>query len=982
MTKQESKQIAVSGAVRIAVLVAVCAPIVAFSQSQTFELDIPSKDLSEALREFAGKARQQVVFNGETVRGERSSAIKGSYAPQDALRLMLADTRLTAEVGRGGIFKVAQTNRVQAQESVPTAAESKPAAATASAAERVAAEPVEVVIVTGTRRMDLTETQSAVPIDVFSAETLATQPSGDMNAILTNLIPSFNVDRSGFDGSAFVRGPTLRGLPPDETLVLVNGKRRHRSALVQLGGSALAVGSQGPDLSQIPAIAIERIEVLRDGAAAQYGSDAIAGVINYGLRSNRDGAQINTRYGQYFAGDGGDTQIAGNLGLPLGQEGFLNLSGEYLRAQQAVRSVQRPDAAVLTAMGYDMRDPVQRSSATPEVDAVRLFVNGGIPLGGVAGELYFFGNYSDAKSSGDFNFRRPITVTVPNGPAGEPVVFGQSVRPVYLDRITAIDPRPCSPTVTTCGQLVSFWDANGATFETSDVFPNGFTPRFTADISDLSTVVGYKGKTQFGLSYDISGSFGQSRVEYTLGNTLNPSLGPDSPTAFDIGELKQEDNNVNIDISYPVEIGLASPLHIAAGAEYRRESYLIGAGEQAGYRIGQYAYQEVYDASEDTVSIVTHSIGSNGFPGYGPDSATDRSRDSYAVYLDLETDITNAFTLGVAGRAEEFSDFGSTINGKVAARYAMSPAFAVRAAGSTGFRAPTPGQLFTQIYATTFISGNPVPIAEATLPPDAAAARYYGATRLEPEESTNVSAGFVFTPNGQLTATLDYYQIDVRNRIGITGGIPVLGDLDGEERQALLALGVPDWATLNRVRYFTNGFETRTRGVDLVASYRAPSSFGTFTTSLALNYNENKLLSRDLTVTQNGRTFTFIDDERLGDIENVAPQWRANLTQTWTYQGLSVNARARYFGETIDFDRGGNLPIGSDILVDLEIAYTLADKYRIAIGAENLFDSYPDKDTRDLYPLTGGTARGDVYSLTAPGGFVGGFMYLRFGVDF
>ncbi|PTQ07784.1 TonB-dependent receptor [Sphingomonas oleivorans] len=852
----------------------------------------------------------------------------------------------------------------------PAWAQAADAPASPAASEEA---PAGEIIVTGTRRTDRTVTESAVPIDVFSGAALETQASGDMNQILKNLVPSFNVGRFGIaDGSTFVRPPTLRGLPPDQTLVLVNGKRRHRSALVQLGGGSLAAGAQGPDLAQIPSAAIERIEVLRDGAAAQYGSDAIAGVINYGLKRNRDGLSLNARFGQYYEGDGEDYQLSGNLGLPLGPEGFFNVSGEYLKTRQTIRSTQRPDALVLENMGYDVKEPAQ-IYGNPASEAFRFFVNAAVPFG--EDELYFFGNYGESDQAGDFNYRRPISVTVPQGPAGKPVPFGKSVATTYLQRITAIDPRTDSKTF---GQPVSFWNANGSTFETSQFFPNGFTPRFMGNVSDVSAVLGYKGEFEFGLKYDLSGSYGQSRIKYTMGQTLNPSMGPESPTFFYMGKLEQQENNFNLDLSYPLEVGLASPLNIAGGLEYRRETYIIGLGDVASYQVGQYAYQEVYNPTTNQVSIVTHAVGSNGFPGYGPDSTTDQSRRSYAAYLDLEVDVTDAFTLGVAGRYEDFSDFGSTTNGKVTARYEFTPAIAVRGAASTGFRAPTPGQLFTRNVATVFTAGSPLPIAQATLPVTSAAAQFYGATPLSPEKSVNFSGGVVLTPGSGLNVTLDYYNIRVKDRIGLTGQIPVLDS----ERPTLQALGVADWSSLGQVVYFTNGFKTRTQGVDFVATHNLTSDIGHFASSLAVNYNKTKLLSRKTTVTQTKREFALISNDRLGDIENLNPKWRVNLAETWSYQGFSVTGRGSYYGKITDYDVGGDQSFGSEILFDLEVSYTFNEKYKLAVGAENIFDNYPDRDRRGVYPSTGALANGRIYLDDSPIGFNGGFWYVRAGVNF
>ena len=824
----------------------------------------------------------------------------------------------------------------------------------------VADAPRDAIIVTGTRRTDRTVSESTVPVDVFSADDLKSQASSDIKTAIKNLVPSFNLQRNAlFDGSAFVRPPTLRGLPPDETLVLINGKRVHRSALVQVSGGSLALGAQGADLSQIPGAAVQRVEILRDGAAAQYGSDAIAGVINFALKSNAEGLSLNARYGEYYAGDGRDIQLSGNWGLKLGHEGgFINLTGEYINAHDTNRAVQRPDALVLEQQGYDVKQPVTKFGS-PDTESYRFFVNAELPLG--EDTLYFFGNYGYSDQVIDFNYRRPVAVTT-TGPAGTPFTFGKSISLYYLDR-----------------NADGTWNADGRTWNDATIFPNGFTPRFRSTNTDISAVGGYKGDIG-GLHYDASLGFGQNRIKYYISDTFNPSIGPDSPTSFYAGSLEQRELNANLDLSYPLDIGLASPLNIAGGLEYRRESFLIGAGDAASYTQGIYASQTVKRA-DGTTFLVTHPVGSNGFPGYGPISIVDRSRGSYAAYLDLEVDVTPRFTLGGAVRYEHYADFGGTTNVKATARYAINDAIALRGAASTGFRAPTPGQLYLRNLQTSFIGTNPVPVQVATLSPGDAAARYYGATALKPEESVNFSGGVVLTPTSSFTVTADYYNIKVTNRIGLTSNFTVT-DAD---RVQLAALGVVDPNSLGVVRYFTNGFATRTQGVDLVASYRATTGWGKLGSSLAVNYNRTKLVSRRTITLADGRAGQLIDDVRKRDIESLLPRWRGVFTQTAEAGPIDITARANYFGKFTNNQlpaNGGNKTFGAEVSFDLEVGVKIADKFRIAVGAENIFDNYPDKETRLLYPSTGSPASGFIYPDGSSLGVLGGFWYLRASAEF
>ena len=826
------------------------------------------------------------------------------------------------------------------------------------------------IIVTGTRRTDRTVTESAVPVDVFTTEDLARQPSPNLQTILKNLVPSFNQQRNaGADGSAFVRPPTLRGLPPDQILVLINGKRMHRSALVQVAGDQLSTGSQGPDLSQIPAVALARVEVLRDGAAAQYGSDAIAGVINLALREDDSGYELNARYGETYEGDGEDIQISGNAGFALG-EGFVNLSGEFVDQSLFNRALDRPDSAPLRALGIDVPSPPTRYGQ-PESQAYRVVINSAVPAGDNA-EVYFFGNYGYADQEVDFNYRRPISVTVPGPipapglPQLPPQTFGKSVATIYLDPIPGLRTATGAPV----------YDATGRTFEASEFFPDGFVPLFMSTNEDISGVLGYRGETGFGLLFDVSGATGRDRIRYKMNETLNPSLGPNSPTEFYLGYLEQRETNLNLDLSYPLEVGFASPLNIAGGLEFRRETYVVGLGDQASYQIGPYATQTV-QRPDGTRFQATAAVGANGFPGYGPDSTADGSRNSYSAYIDLEADIVEAFTLGIAGRYDEFDDFGSTVNGKISARYALSDAIAVRGAASTGFRAPTPGQIFTSNVQTGFPNGSTVPVATATVTADSVTGRYFGSVPLTPEESVSFSGGVVVTPGSGFDLTIDYYNIEVSDRIAITSAFVVTP----ADQVQLAALGVPNAFDLGRVNYFTNGFKTRTQGVDAVLSHRAVTGLGSFSTSLAINYNKTEVTERTVEAA--------IDLQRVANIEGLTPEFRGVLATSWASGIFDATGRLNYYGEITSYNSSATAltdptvqRFGADISFDLEVGVTLAERFRIAAGAENLFDAYPEKEVRNIYPQTGAQASGRIYNDASPLSYMGGFWYVRAGVKF
>jgi iron complex outermembrane recepter protein len=842
-------------------------------------------------------------------------------------------------------------------------------AQTAPAAKAAAEAAGETIIVTGTRRTDRTVTESAVPVDVFTTQDLKSQASPNLQTILKNLVPSFNQQRNaGADGSAFVRPPTLRGLPPDQILVLINGKRMHRSALVQVAGDSLSAGSQGPDLSQIPSVALGRIEVLRDGAAAQYGSDAIAGVINLGLRTNDSGYELNGRYGQTYAGDGKDWQFSANAGFKLG-EGFVNISAEYSDQEQFNRALDRPDSAPLRALGIKVPSPPTRYGQ-PDSTTYRFVINSAVPVGD-KDEIYFFGNYGYADQKVDFNYRRPFAVTVTPGAAAVPgatpapsFTLGESVGPIYLDKIPGL--------LTPTGAPV--YSATGNIFRGSTLFPNGFTPIFFSSNEDFHGVIGYRGETSFGMKFDFSAATGRNQINYNMTETLNPSIGPTSPTEFYLGRLEQRESNINFDVSYPVEVGFASPLNIAAGLEFRRETYFVGIGDVASYQIGPYASQTVQRA-DGTRFVANAAIGANGFPGYSPDAAGETTRTNYSAYIDFEADIVESFSVGVAGRYDNFSDFGGTFNGKISARWAITDGIALRGAASTGFRAPTPGQSSTANVQTAFPNGSVVPVAVATVRADSVTGIYFGSEPLGPEKSTSFSGGFVLTPGGGFNATVDYYNISVRDRIAITSSFNVTP----ADRIALAALGVPNAADLGQVNYFTNGFKTRTQGVDAVLSHRADGGWGTFNTSLAVNYNRTDVTERTIPAA--------IDVRRSLNIEGLTPKWRGVLAENWSSGMFDATARLNYFGSITSYNNNPNAAgvidpnsiqsFRPDWSFDLEVGVTFAERFRLAVGAENLFDRYPERDVRNLFSQTGAAANGRIYNDASPLSYMGGFWYIR-----
>ena len=869
------------------------------------------------------------------------------------------------------------------------------------------AKAVEEVIITGTRRTDRTVTESSAPIDVLSGNDLANEPSGSMLDTLSSLVPSFIVGQNSIsDASSFVRSPSLRGLPADEMLVMLDGKRYNRSALVQVftgGETELALGAQGPDVGAIPSIAIKSLEILRDGASAQYGSDAIAGVLNYQLRDNSSGIELTSRLGGYFptgySRDGTDRQVAGNIGLPLGGQGFVNLSVEWSKYDQTVRNATRPSALAFAQTFPSLAPqlphhpgPVQEWG-TPPQDGVKAVVNSGIRLDN-GDQLYFFSNYANIQTNESFNYRLPVTVPkLPQDGTGtwaHHAAFGDM----------SVTPCTSQPAFTGCPAGGWIRDINGNSnifnfsgdglghqlpnFPNAPFYPGGYTPRFYGTTQEFFGTVGYKGTTGAGLHYDVSGSTAQNSLAEALKSSINPSLGPLSPENFYIGKFVQRESTFNIDLSYPWQLaGLASPLSVAAGLEYRDETYQQLLGDPASYASGPYgAQQPLYTCTNGSCSPALDTSGhqiiagavptqSNGYGGIG--TGIDASQISYGGYIDLEADVLRWLTLGLAGRYEDYSTFGNTTLGKFQARLKATDWLAFRATASTGFHAPTPGQSNVGTISTTFLPGSPTNVQIGTYPVTSSIARFYGATPLRPEESTNLAAGVVLTFPDRTLVTVDGYDILVRHRISISQTFNVT---------AADVAKLPDLAPVGAggvVQYYTNGFDTRTKGLDVVGSrVFFLGSYGQLSTQLAYNYNMTSVPTYDPTV---------INQTRITDIKHYAPNSRVNLNLDYRMGPFEAVVHENYYGTFRDeFDYPGQL-FSAKYTTDLDLAYEAMKNVTVAIGGRNIFNVFPDKimslPGNPIYASSGGEVDGEVYPRAGgPFGYNGAFWYARVFVKF
>lgn len=764
--------------------------------------------------------------------------------------------------------------------------------------QRVAPSIDDTIVVTGTRDRSRSQFDTLAPVDVLSQAAIQSSVSNDLSDTLAQLLPSFNVQRlPAADGQAFVRPATLRGLSADQTLVLINGKRYHRSALL---GSR---GAQAADLAGIAPLSIGRVEVLRDGASAQYGSDAIAGVVNI-ILDDKPRMEAFGQYSQYYRGDGKEYQTGARGGIDLGGRGTLVFTGQYDHSEATSRTRQRPDAIAFQAANPTLAvpNPVQRWGQ-PDEERVEGALNGHYDLTDFA-TLYVFGIAQQGEGVTDFNWRNP---------AGTASVY----KPV------AAFP--------------------GFTF--NSVYPVGFTPRFGSQFSDYQSVTGVRGAIGEPFTYDLSASFGRSRIDYTLNESVNASLGPNSPNGFYLGRLQQREFNLNADFVYRLPVGTAEPINVAFGGERRVENYQVSTGDPASYAIGPGA----------AFGLAPNS---NGFPGFNPSLAGVFDQVSYAGYGDLEWKPVAPLTLGAAGRYETFSKFGDTFNYKLAARLEPLTGIAVRGTYSTGFRAPTPAQLNTAQTTQGLDTVTLQVFNQGRLSPSDPLAIALGAKPLAPEKSKTATAGATFQSRFGLSGSVDLYQIRVKDRFG-------------QSRTFAVPASVANPQRFTGVSYFTNDFDTRTRGIDVVVSYARSVGPGRANASAAYNYNQTRVTSGNSAAIGN-ETQRIIFEQRL-------PQHNATGTIGYDIGKFGMFVRGRYYGSWTDSTGNATGDIfqrfGGIMLFDASASYRLTPNISIRGGAENVFNRYPDEATFQA-------SRGLIYSRNAPYDTDGGQYYVRLGLNF
>ncbi|WP_287595966.1 TonB-dependent receptor [Thermomonas sp.] len=759
------------------------------------------------------------------------------------------------------------------------------------------ARTLDTLIVTGTRVADRTVAESQSPIDILTPETLEATGTTELATALARALPSLNFPRPGMaDGTSGVRPAQLRGLSPDQVLILVNGKRRHISALVNVNGT-IGRGSSAVDLNTIPVAAIERVEVLRDGASAQYGSDAIGGVVNIVLKGSGEGGSIALGGGQYSEGDGKQWQLSGDAGLDLGGgAGTIHVAAQTGHQDMTNRAGPYQGSAPNTG-NFPGVGQTAFKLGDPDVDHAALSLNANL---NIAENNLYVSAMSSKRDITSFAFYRS------KNHSGQGALLAQ-------------------------------------------VYPDGYVPEINQDARDRSVVVGLKGVSAGGWNWDFSYNLGDSRLDFRTQNTINYALGTASPRSFYDGALQYTQQVVNADFSKAVNIGLEYPATLSLGAEHREETWEQSAGEASSY----------------------FGSGAQGFGGFTPRNAGNYERHNYALYAGLEGDFTEKFSAGLAGRYEDYSDFGDQFSGKLSARYAFTEKAALRGTVATGFRAPSLAQQHYQAVTTNITSG--VAYETGTFPAAGAAAQALGAEPLQAETSLSYSLGLVLQPVERLYLTIDAYRIEIDDRIVLSSNLNIANNAAA---QALLAgLGITN---VTSARYFNNAIDTRTRGVDVVGSWNVPLDASNLNLTASYNYNKTevtRIAPNPAALSALGANLERMGRDERGRIEEGSPRDKFALTAGWNLQRWDFNAGATRYGEVTA--RHASNPAqdqtyGGKWTLDLSVNFRPNQHWVATLGADNALDEYPEENvyansTFGMFP----------YSLYSPFGFNGRYVYGR-----
>ena len=925
--------------------------------AERYLFNIPAMNAAAALDKLADTSGYSLIYPFDDSIIIITNPLLGRYSLVDALAKLLLNTPLNAIATKKRVIAISSilTNGNNNLEDLAAEA-ALPEASITKNKDKHTNKEIERFVVVGSRGAPRSVNDSPVPIDLIRGEELARSGKTDMLELLKSSVPSFNVHSNPIqDAASLVKPASLRGLSSDSTLILLNGKRRHRASVIALLGGGINDGAQGPDISVIPSLALKQVEVLRDGAAAQYGSDAIAGVINFVLKDDADGGSLTARYGSYYKGDGDTVEISGNIGMELTKVGFANLSFKYKNSDATSRSIQRPDAAGFIAAGVpNVGDPAQ-IWGSPEInDDLTVFANLGLDLG-KDNEAYMFGNFSERDVRDSFYYRNPhIRGGVYSNDGGASILIADIAQAEGAERT-------CQPVTITSDNVLTQQNYidnvanNYNCFSFNELLPGGFTPNFGGNIVDTSITMGTRGELHNGVMYDVSGSVGFNESSYVIYGTLNSSLGPETPRDFNPGKHRQLEKMFNMDFSQEFHLDSIDALMIAAGYEWHEESFEVIAGEVASFIAGPYTEQGF-------------GIGSNGFPGFKPQSGGVFSRQNFAFYVDMEVKITEGFLIGTALRYDDYSTFGDDSNYKITGQYNITDGFSLRGSISTGFRAPTVGQANYSNVQTELDAGKLVDTA--LLPATNPIAAQLNAKELTPEQSESYTLGAVWNING-LFITLDYYNIVVEDRISKSQSYI----LDQADRDALKADGVKNVDSINGVSFFTNDFDTTTEGVDLIANYTTSLFDGESSFSLAYNYNETTV-----------DAYTEVTgDFKVSRLENDLPNHIATFTWAQSWDDVSLFIRGTYYGEYqgvhVDYDATINKGEAA-LTLDAEFSYFIIDSFTVSVGAQNLLNQ---EATENNFTAEGATDCGNCvnnqwggkYYETSPFGFNGGFYYLK-----
>jgi len=908
--------------------------VLADEPDRSIAFDIKPQSLQSALLAYSEQAGVQLILAANTDGLALKKMLIGTMDSRAALEMLIRGTELEFHFTSENTVTIRK--KAQPQPAKPTTIQT---AQTIRTNNSVPAAAIEEIISVGTRAKGRTAINTPVPVDLVSASAMAETGQTEVGRILQTLAPSFNFSSSSVsDGTDALRPATLRGLGPDQTLVLINGKRRHTSALVHVNTS-VGRGAAGVDMNAIPISALDRIEVLRDGAAAQYGSDAIAGVINLVLKDKIDGSEINVGYGKTYNGDGATLVSNFNWGMPLGDGGFLNLSGEYRDRDNTNRAgltgaVQYPlilgegGCGASDNSGCDPREfDFNRQNfriGDADSESVSFVFNSKYPLNEEL-SFYAFGTYSDRKNQSAGFYRR----------------------------------------------------ANQFERTVIELYPDGFLPLINTNIEDYSLSAGLDWDRTGGWEMDLSINHGVNSFQFVISNSLNASLGAQSPTEADAGTLFVSQTTLNLDAVRQITLGGRNTV-FALGAEFREERYRLDAGEGASFLDGRAVNVNCPGCD---INPIPYASGFQVFRGFSPLNEVDANRHNLSLYLDIESEITERWLIAAALRAEDYSGFGAKATGKLSMRFSFSDKFALRGSLSSGFRAPSMQQKNFNSISTQFVEVDGMTVAQerGTFRNDSQVAELAGVPELKEETSVNFSAGFVAKLDA-LTLTADYYHIDISDRIGISGAID-LSQPGFEDVAGAASSG----------QFFVNAADTVTNGVDFVATYDLPlAGDQNLRLTASANWTETRVDENSLVTSIGGVDVgPLITRQDISIIEEWQPKSRINLAANYRRGAWQLITRLSEYGSytvcegTCD-SAANRQTYSAKWLADFQVNYVLTDTgIKLTLGANNVFDTTPDEN------LIGQSGAGDILGIvssdgvfqysrrSAPFGFNGGYWYAR-----